>query len=98
MQVERNQSVVPIRVNEPKMVGPFAVTEVAPVVVLTAIGVMLDMTNYGLIVGIGIAFLQVKITARFPPGFLFHYLWFKGLWPLPESKTVLDPMKRKFYQ
>ena len=93
-----DQNRVPIRVNEPRMVGPFSVKEVAPVVVFTALGVALGYTNYGLFFGLGIAFLQVKLASHFADGFLFHFLWYKGLWPTKESKLLSDPMKRKFYQ
>ncbi|AZL83387.1 type IV conjugative transfer system protein TraL (plasmid) [Aliivibrio salmonicida] len=96
--ISANHSLVPTRVNEAKMIGPFSVTEVSPVIVLTAIGVMMGVTNYGLIAGVVIAFIQIKLASAFPPGFLFHFLWYKGLWPMKDSRYVPDAMKRRFYQ
>lgn len=97
-QLQPNQDVIPMRVNDPKMVGPFSVTEVAPLAIAMMIGTLIGMTNYALIVGFLITFIQVKLAKNFPSGFVLHYLWYQGLIPLKPNKYLPDPIRRKYYQ
>lgn len=96
--MQSNQDYIPIRVNEPKMVGPFSINDVRPVMVGVIIGAAVDMMNACLIVGVGLSIIQVQLSKHFPPGFLFHYFWYQGLLPLRTSTYLPDPIKRKFYQ
>lgn len=93
-----NQDEIPFRVNDPKMVGPFSVTEVAPIAVMGMIGVVLNMTNYGLLAGGCITLVQIKVGKNFPPGYVMHYLWMQGLIPTKTTKYFPDPIQRRFYQ
>ncbi|MEZ8733718.1 type IV conjugative transfer system protein TraL [Vibrio sp. 10N.239.312.D08] len=93
-----NQDEIPYRVNEPKMVGPFSVTEVAPIAVMGMIGIVMNATNYGLMAGGALTLIQIKLGKNFPPGYVKHYLWFQGVFPTMVTKYLPDPIQRRFYQ
>lgn len=97
-QLQPNQDRIPMRVNDPKMVGPFSVEEVAPLAVSVLIGTLIGITNYALIFGVMLTVVQVKLAKNFPSGFVLHYLWYQGFIPLKASKYLLDPIRRKYYQ
>lgn len=99
MKIGHNQDIVPFRVNEPKMIGPFSITEIRPVLVFGLVGTAIGLTNYALLFGIFVTFIQIKIGKNFPPGFLYHYLWYQGVMVgIRESKYCPDPIKRRFTQ
>lgn len=97
-KIQPNQDVIPMRVNDPKMVGPFSVTEVAPLAISLMVGTLIGMTNYALIAGFLLTLIQVKLAKNFPSGFVLHYLWFQGLIPIAPTKYIPDPIRRKFFQ
>lgn len=98
-QLQANQDIVPFRVNEPKMIGPFSINEIRPVMVLGLVGTAIGLTNYGLALGVIITLIQIKLGKNFPPGFLYHYLWYQGLmFGVKINGYLPDPIKRRFTQ
>ncbi|KJG37626.1 hypothetical protein UA32_11695 [Photobacterium angustum] len=97
-KIQPNQDIIPMRVNDAKMVGPFSVTEVAPLAVAVLIGTLIGMTNYALILGFIITVIQVKLAKNFPSGFVLHYCWWQGLIPKKPTKYIPDPIRRKYFQ
>ena len=93
-----NQNIVPYRVNEPQMVGPLNLKEIAPLVLFGLIGTAIGQTNYSVLVGGAITIVNMKLSKYFPPGYLYHYLWYQGFIPAKVTKYFPDPIKRRFYQ
>jgi len=96
--LQPNQDIVPYRVNEPQMVGPLNLKEVTPLLLFGLIGTALGQTNYSLVAGGAITIIQMKLSKNFPPGYLYHYLWFQGLIPTKVTKYLPDPIQRRFFQ
>lgn len=97
-QLRSDQAYFPVRVNDPKMIVFWDVTEVRPIMIALAFGVLMDQANIALILGIVAFILTRKLNAKFAKGFLSHLMWWHGLLPMAPTCSMPDPYLREIYR
>jgi conjugal transfer pilus assembly protein TraL len=90
---------LPKRINEPLTLIYWPVHYVAIPLMSVGFGIIINKTLPLLFIGIFWFFLIKWLEARFPRGFLNHFLWWNGLgFHIKETKSTPDAYKREYYQ
>lgn len=86
---------LPRTVDEPPMMLFWRGDELVPFFILFIIGFMMKQLFIAIVIGV----LSIKVIRKYrdlhPNGYLVHYLWWKGIYPL-SSRTTGNPFLRKY--
>ncbi len=84
---------VPLYVDSPQQVLIFSIDELVPVVLFLGLGILIDQAFILTCAGIGLAKAQRRYIDSMPDGFMLHWLYWTGLYPV-KSRTLPNALRR----
>lgn len=98
MSTKNNSYRIPHRVNAPMSIAFWDSNQVTPVFIAIGVGAVFKIMSYSVVFAVIYFVVVGKMKEKYPRGFVRHKLWSMGLFPIGESKSLPDPIKREFYQ
>lgn len=97
-QLRHDQIFYPVRVNDPKMIVFWDLSEVRPIILAGVIGVIVGQMNLGLLIGFIGFWLVKKMNMRYSKGVVEHFFWWHGFNPVNRTPSMPDPFIREIYR
>ncbi|MBW8191376.1 type IV conjugative transfer system protein TraL [Neiella marina] len=89
---------IPHRVNAPISVIFWNASQIVPVIAAIGIGAVFKMMSFAIVFAVVYFLVVGHFEERYARGFVKHKLWWMGMFPIENSPSVPDPMKREFHQ
>lgn len=89
-------TIIPTRQNDPPWIMLWRLDEAAPFTIGLVVGMLTHHLFICLALGIGFSHIYKKVNGRFPRAFVLHWIYSKGFWLFPASRTMKLPYVRRF--
>lgn len=87
---------IPVHADEPPHFLLWAADEIAPIILGFGFGIMLGQIFVLTLLGLIVAHIYKRFRDQHADGFLFHYLYWRGL-GFTKSPSMINPFIRKLF-